>query len=373
MPITALPTPPTRQDPASFAERADAFLAALPTFQSEANALAVAVNADEATASSAASTATTQAGTATTQAGIATTQAGIANTARIAAELAETNAEAAQAAAELALDQFTDQYLGPKATDPTLDNDGNALAEGSFYWNTATKEIRFYNGTLWVTPNLSGTSYVALTGDQTVAGTKTFSSPITGSISGNAGTVTNGVYTTGDQTVGGVKTFSSGPVLNNAVNLGAKDSGGTARFLIGIGGDNLVNIWNAGNGVVRILNQAGSAMLVQLSDTAGNFTATGNVTAYSDERLKRNWSGLPTDFIERLAAVKHGTYERIDSGERQVGVSAQALRELMPEAVLENEEGTLSVAYGNAALTAAVKLAERVVALEARLAALEGR
>lgn len=38
---------------------------------------------------------------------------------------------------------------------------------------------------------------VKLTGDQTVAGTKTFSSTITGNISGNAGTVTNGVVTTG--------------------------------------------------------------------------------------------------------------------------------------------------------------------------------
>jgi hypothetical protein len=38
---------------------------------------------------------------------------------------------------------------------------------------------------------------VKLTGDQTVAGTKTFSSTISGNISGNAGTVTNGVVTTG--------------------------------------------------------------------------------------------------------------------------------------------------------------------------------
>jgi hypothetical protein len=38
---------------------------------------------------------------------------------------------------------------------------------------------------------------VKLTGDQTVAGTKTFSSTITGSITGNAGTVTDGVVTTG--------------------------------------------------------------------------------------------------------------------------------------------------------------------------------
>lgn len=56
MPITALPTPPSRQDPANFSDRADAFLGALPTFATEANALAVDVNADEiAAAASAAS------------------------------------------------------------------------------------------------------------------------------------------------------------------------------------------------------------------------------------------------------------------------------------------------------------------------------
>ena len=44
MTISALPTPPTRSDPTNFASRADAFLAALPTFADEANALAVAMN-----------------------------------------------------------------------------------------------------------------------------------------------------------------------------------------------------------------------------------------------------------------------------------------------------------------------------------------
>ena len=42
--ITALPTPPTRQDSTNFNDRADAFLAALPGFQSEANALSTEVN-----------------------------------------------------------------------------------------------------------------------------------------------------------------------------------------------------------------------------------------------------------------------------------------------------------------------------------------
>jgi hypothetical protein len=44
MAITALPTPPSRLDPANFATQADAFLGALPIFQTEANALQLDVN-----------------------------------------------------------------------------------------------------------------------------------------------------------------------------------------------------------------------------------------------------------------------------------------------------------------------------------------
>jgi len=46
MTITALPTPPDRSNPSTFASLADAFLGALPTFVTEANALAAAVNED---------------------------------------------------------------------------------------------------------------------------------------------------------------------------------------------------------------------------------------------------------------------------------------------------------------------------------------
>lgn len=46
MAITPLPTPPSRQDPANFAVRADAFLGALPDFAEEANAQAAEVEAD---------------------------------------------------------------------------------------------------------------------------------------------------------------------------------------------------------------------------------------------------------------------------------------------------------------------------------------
>jgi hypothetical protein len=49
MTITALPTPPSRQDPVNFAAQGDAFLAALPTFAEEANALAIAMNLNSTT------------------------------------------------------------------------------------------------------------------------------------------------------------------------------------------------------------------------------------------------------------------------------------------------------------------------------------
>ena len=101
-----------------------------------------------------------------------------------------------------------------------------------------------------------------------------------------------------------------------------------------------------------------------------DFTCGGNVTAYSDERFKTNWRGLPVDFVDQLAKVKHGIYDRTDEDITQVGVSAQSLQLIMENAVIENEDGKLSVAYGNAALVAAIKLAERVVALEAKLDAL---
>jgi hypothetical protein len=50
MSITALPTPPTRSDPATFAARGDAFMVALPTFATEANVLQTDVNAKQAAA-----------------------------------------------------------------------------------------------------------------------------------------------------------------------------------------------------------------------------------------------------------------------------------------------------------------------------------
>jgi hypothetical protein len=62
-----------------------------------------------------------------------------------AAEAAQTAAETAQAAAELVYDNFDDRYLGSKASDPTLDNDGNALLDGALYYDTINTVMKFYD------------------------------------------------------------------------------------------------------------------------------------------------------------------------------------------------------------------------------------
>lgn len=102
-------------------------------------------------------------------------------------------------------------------------------------------------------------------------------------------------------------------------------------------------------------------------DPSGNFTARGNVTAYSDERLKAHWKNLSHNIIEQLQNVKTGTYLRTDSNEHQVGVSAQDLKKIIPEAVQTDPNGYLTVAYGNAALALCVELAKKIVSLEATI------
>ncbi len=111
---------------------------------SETNAATSATNA-----STSETNAATSATTATTKASEASTSATNAATSATAASTAQTAAEAAQTAAELAADNFDDTYLGAKASDPTLDNDGDALTAGDLYFNTTSNVLRVYTGSAW--------------------------------------------------------------------------------------------------------------------------------------------------------------------------------------------------------------------------------
>lgn len=109
----------------------------------------------------------------------AATSASNALTAETNAETAETNAEAAQAAAEsardaalAAFDSFDDRYLGTKSSDPTLDNDGNALLAGALYFNSVSNIMKLYTGSAWVAAYVQGVaSDISFTPTGSVAAT----------------------------------------------------------------------------------------------------------------------------------------------------------------------------------------------------------
>jgi hypothetical protein len=100
-------------------------------------------------AATSATNAASSATTATTKASEAATSATNAATSATAADTAKTAAQAAQTAAEAAADNFDDTYLGAKSSDPTVDNDGDALTAGDLYFNTSSNELKVYNGSSW--------------------------------------------------------------------------------------------------------------------------------------------------------------------------------------------------------------------------------
>jgi len=74
---------------------------------------------------------------------------------------AQTAAEAARDATLAAYDNFDDRYLGSKTSNPTLDNDGNALVGGALYFNSVSGAMQVYTGSAWVAAYVSGTGFLA--------------------------------------------------------------------------------------------------------------------------------------------------------------------------------------------------------------------
>ena len=127
-------------------------------------------------ASSSASAASTSASNASTSASTASTQASNAATSATAASGSATSAANSAAAAASALDSFDDRYLGTKSSDPTVDNDGNALATGALYFSTTANVMKVYDGSSWIAATSAGATsllrfrYVATSGQTTFTG-----------------------------------------------------------------------------------------------------------------------------------------------------------------------------------------------------------
>ena len=126
--------------------------------------------------------------------------------------------------------------------------------------------------------------------------------------------------------------------------------------------------WGVGSGASGA-NDAGIRTTERMRLTKQGLVCTGDISITSDERLKTDWHNLDKDVIQKLANMTSGTYRRIDTGVLQVGVSAQSLQQIIPEAVRVDND-VYSVAYGNAALALCVELAKKILELEGRLNAI---
>ena len=287
---------------------------------------------DSATATTASNTATTQAGIATTQATASAASAASAlshkndaETAKTAAETASTSsstsatasaasataAQPAQAAAEAALDTFDDKFLGAKTSNPTVDNDGNALTDGSLYYDTTNNVMKVYDlgNAQWLqlTPTNSqltdiSTAATNISNINTVAG---ISSDVT-SISNIAGDITSlansleKTYVVTVANVGGTNVFVLDGVNNPAIEIirgneyifdvsDSSVSGHPLAFKDGSG-----NAWTSGVTVVGTAGTSGAKVKFEVPSNApssmryyctSHGNAMGNTIAVSDSAI----------------------------------------------------------------------------------------
>lgn len=137
---------------------------------------------------------------------------------------------------------------------------------------------------------------------------------------------------------GAASTITSGSLrFNDNIEL-ALGTSADAEFFVD--GSHLYLDLNSGIGNFYIRD--GSTTRFTFNDN-GAFTATGDITAFSDARLKDNVQTID-GALDKVAAMRGVTYHK--DGKQGTGVIAQEMQEVMPEVVMQNDE-YLSVAYGN--------------------------
>ena len=145
--------------------------AAATSATNSANSATASANSASAAASSESNAATSESNAATSASNASTSATNASNSATAAANSAS--------AAEAYADNFDDAYLGAKASNPSVDNDGDPLDDGALYFDTTNNVMKVYDlgTTTWyqLTPTVSNQTNINIVSGissevQTVAG-----------------------------------------------------------------------------------------------------------------------------------------------------------------------------------------------------------
>jgi hypothetical protein len=137
------------------------------------------------------------------------------------------------------LDSFDDRYLGVKSSDPTQDNDGNALVSGALYFSDSANEMRVYDGANWIAATSAGNvslilyEYTATNGQTTFSGSDDNSATLSYTVD-NLQVVMNGIVLDPSDftaTNGTSVVLAAGAATNDLINIYAFKSFTTADMV----------------------------------------------------------------------------------------------------------------------------------------------
>ena len=283
-------TPHTSSGSLPLSSNADFTKWALLVDAAAASSSASAAASSASAASTSASNASTSASNASTSASNASTSASNASSSASAAAADAASAASALAQTLTAYDNFDDRYLGAKSSDPTLDNDGNALIAGALYFNTVLPGMKVYTGSAWVIAYSSGAGLLQVANNLSdVASTATSRTNLglgTGdSPQFTAVNVGNASDTTVTRASAGVIAVEGSNVLM-ASNIGASVQAYDAELqaISGLSANGLVTRTSSSTAAARTITGTTNVITVTNGDgVSGNPTlTTGSLVARTD-------------------------------------------------------------------------------------------
>ena len=235
----------TNTDSAKWDLLVDAATATTSATNAANSATAAATSATNA-ATSATSASTSATSAATSLSNIGTSEANAATSATNSANSATASANSATAAAAT-FDLFDDAYLGAKSSNPSVDNDGNALQDGALFFDTTNDVMKVYNlaSTTWLqlTPTVTNQNNINAVNSNS-ANINAVATNITNVNNVNSNSANINITAGIDTEITNVSGISSAisAVDSNSTNINAVNANSTNINLVATNNTNVTNV-----------------------------------------------------------------------------------------------------------------------------------